>query len=410
VSGNQILDTPTAEIETNEAYVEALIPVLKELPFAHALSVEAAYRRSESEYFSTKTDYDTWKYGGDWAPVEGFRLRAMQARSVRAPTPGELGGGGQTFGNINDPCTVARRNDNPTRAANCTADGVDANYAPPLVVEQGVAGFQVGNPDLLPEEATTLTYGFVLTPTFLSDFSLTVDRFQIEVEGFINTFGRQTIANDCYDTVDRQFCNLITRGTNPVVPGATWVLNAIDDTVGNLSTYDIRGVDVEARYSFDLGGAFNSESNFGRIGLQALMTFYDRAEQVARPGAQMLDLLGFAGGSTSDQGYLKRQGIFDINYNRENVAVNWNTRYIGPTGMTPLNTAYPEVGSHVYHNVRLGIGFGEGSEVYLGLTNVFDKQPPFFGSNTSGTQALDTIPGFYDVFGRSYYGGVRMKF
>jgi iron complex outermembrane recepter protein len=410
VSGNQILDTPLAEIETNEAYMETLVPLLKGAPFAHSLSLEGAYRHSESEYFTTKTDYGTWKYGGEWAPVEGFRMRAMRARSVRAPAPFELGGGGQTFGNINDPCTAARRNDNATRAANCAADNVPASYAPPLVVEQGVAGFQVGNPDLLPEESTTLTYGFVFNPTFLRDFSLTVDRFQLEVDGFINTLGRQTVANNCYDTTDRQFCNLITRGANPVVAGATWVLNAIDDTVGNLSTYDIRGYDVEARYAFDLSNAFNSESNFGRLGLQAIATFYDRAEQVARPGAPVLDLLGFAGGSTSDQGYLKRQVLFNANYERSNVVANWHTRYIGRTGMTPLNTAYPEVGSHMYHDVRFAFAYGGASEVFLGVTNLFDKQPPFFGSNTSGTQALDTIPGYYDVFGRSYYGGVRMKF
>ena len=51
-----------------------------------------------------------------------------------------------------------------------------------------------------------------------------------------------------------------------------------------------------------------------------------------------------------------------------------------------------------------------GSEVYAGVTNLFDKDPPFFASGTSGTQALDTIPAFYDVFGRSYYMGTRIKF
>jgi outer membrane receptor protein involved in Fe transport len=60
--------------------------------------------------------------------------------------------------------------------------------------------------------------------------------------------------------------------------------------------------------------------------------------------------------------------------------------------------------------MRASLGFGDSSEVYLGVTNVFDKEPPFFATSTSGTQALDTIPGFYDVFGRSYYGGVRVKF
>jgi iron complex outermembrane recepter protein len=410
VSGNQILDTPEAEIETNEVYIETLVPLLREAPFAHSLSIEGAFRKSESEYFSTSVDYDTWKYGGEWAPLEGLRFRAMRARSVRAPLPFELGGGGQTFGNINDPCFAGNQT-NPTRVANCLADGVPPNYSPPLIVQQGVAGFQVGNDDLVPEEATSLTYGLVLNPTFLRDFSLTVDRFQLEVEGFINTFGRQSIANACYDTPDRQFCELIQRGTHPAVSGATWVLNGIDDTVGNLSTYDIRGYDVEARYGFDLSRAFGADSHLGKIGLQALMTFYDTAEQVARPGAATVDLLGFAGGSTSDQGYLKRQGVFNVDYRRNNVSASWQTRYIGRTGMTPLQpTAFPEVGSHVYHNMRASLGFGESSEVYLGVTNVFDKQPPFFASSTSGTQALDTIPGFYDVFGRSYYGGVRVKF
>jgi outer membrane receptor protein involved in Fe transport len=410
VSGNQIMDTPEAEIETNEAYIETLVPVLKDMPFAHSLSIEGAFRKSESEYFSTSVDYDTWKYGGEWAPLEGMRFRAMRARSVRAPLPFELGGGGQTFGNINDPCTAARRNANATRAANCAADGVPDTYAPPLIVEQGVAGFQVGNDELVPEEATSLTYGLVLNPTFLRDFSLTVDRFQLEVDGFINTFGRQSIANTCYDSADRQFCDLIQRGTHPAVSGATYVLNGIDDTVGNLSTYDIRGYDVEARYAFDLSRAFRADSQLGKIGLQALMTIYDKAEQVARPGAATLDLLGFAGGSTSDQGYLKRQGVFNIDYRRNNVSASWQMRYIGRTEMTPLDPAYPEVGSHVYHNMRASLGFGDSSEVYLGVTNVFDKEPPFFATSTSGTQALDTIPGFYDVFGRSYYGGVRVKF
>jgi outer membrane receptor protein involved in Fe transport len=79
--------------------------------------------------------------------------------------------------------------------------------------------------------------------------------------------------------------------------------------------------------------------------------------------------------------------------------------------MTPFEPAFPTVGSHVYHDVRLGFSFGDrGSEIYAGVTNLFDKDPPFFASGTSGTQALDTIPAFYDVFGRSYYAGTRIKF
>jgi outer membrane receptor protein involved in Fe transport len=78
--------------------------------------------------------------------------------------------------------------------------------------------------------------------------------------------------------------------------------------------------------------------------------------------------------------------------------------------MAPGFEAFGKVGSHVYHNVRFNFDFKEGSEVYLGVNNVFDKEPPFFASGASGTQALDTIPAYYDVFGRTYFGGVRVKF
>jgi len=414
VSGNQILDTPFAEIETNEIYIETLVPLLRDRPGAHMLSVEGAYRVSSSDYVEESEDYDTWKFGLEWAPIEGLKFRGMKARAVRVPTPGELGGGGQTFGVVNDPCTAARiaaAND-PVRTANCAADGVAANYAPPIVVEQGVAGFFVGNPTLAPETATTLTYGLVWTPSFAPGLELTVDRFQIEVDGFVNTVGRQTIADACYDTADRQFCNLIQRGTNPVVPGATYVLNAVNDSTDNLSSYDIAGIDVEARYSFALGSLWGSEANYGKMGVNLLATMYDKAETIARPGADVLDLLGFAGGSTSDQGFLKRQAILNLSYDRERVHANWHTRYIGATEMTPFDETFPEISAHMYHDVRLSFDLdGRGdSQIYAGVTNLFDKEPPFFASGTSGTQALDTIPAYYDVFGRSFYAGTRIRF
>ena len=126
--------------------------------------------------------------------------------------------------------------------------------------------------------------------------------------------------------------------------------------------------------------------------------------------AAKIDLLGFAGGSTSDQGFLRRQIISDLNYQLDRFSANWNVRYIGPTKMSPFTTGFPEIGSRVYHNVRFGFSLFDNSEVFAGVTNLFDKDPPFFASGTSGTQALDTIPAFYDVFGRSYFAGTKIRF
>jgi outer membrane receptor protein involved in Fe transport len=78
-----------------------------------------------------------------------------------------------------------------------------------------------------------------------------------------------------------------------------------------------------------------------------------------------------------------------------------------------VGQGFPEIGSHSYHNVRLSYDtelFGtEETQFYLGITNAFDKEPPFFATSASGTQAVDTIPGYYDIFGRSYFAGVKVK-
>jgi outer membrane receptor protein involved in Fe transport len=401
-TGNQISDVDTATTRVSEYFVETLVPVLKDLPFAYALNLEGAYRWSNPDQGD---NYETWKFGGDWAPIEGLRFRAMQARAVRAPVPGELSGIGQTFGVVNDPCTAARRNSNPTRAANCAADGVPANYAPPQSVEQSVGGLSGGNPLLEPEVADTLTYGFVWTPSFLQNFSLTVDRFEIEVDEIITSLSRQIAADGCYDTTDRRYCSALTRGSDIRVPGATWVLTEVNEQLFNLASYDVSGFDVDARYGFDIG-------KWGSINLSLLMTFYDKADQVPIEGAPKIDWLGVAGGSTSDQGFIEEQGNANIGWDIGQLSFNWNMRYIGSAEMSTSSkeNGFPSVDSYLYHNFRMGFSFGEGSELYAGVTNIANEEPPFFCSGCSGTQALDTIPGYYDVFGRSYFMGAKVKF
>ncbi|MEP7242184.1 MAG: TonB-dependent receptor [Gammaproteobacteria bacterium] len=408
-TGNQIGDVDPASISAKEVYIEGLIPIFKDMPFMEALSLEGAYRHSDTNV----GNYNTWKYGGEWAPLKSLRFRVMRSRSVRAPVPGDLSGIGQTFGVVNDPCVDEARNDNPTRAANCASDGVPAGYEPLLITTQSVAGFTGGNPALTPEKGDSLTFGFVLAPEALDGFTLTVDRFKIAVTDIITTVARQTAVNLCYDTPDRLFCDQVTRGSSPAEGAKTYVLKSVNEQLQNVASQDISGYDIQARYGFDLSSPFRSDRNLGKLDVQLLLTIYDRADLLPLPGEDTIDLLGAAGGSTDDQGYLKKSGVLNLTYTKGPIGVNWHTRYIGKATMAPpgfLAEGFPDIPAHFYHDLRVSYNFGEGSELYAGVNNVFDKDPPFFASGSSGTQALDTIPGYYDVFGRSYYGGVRVKF
>jgi iron complex outermembrane receptor protein len=405
VTGNQIGDTDYAKIQTNEAFTEFEAPILADKPAFKSLDLTGSFRHSDPK---KGDNYNTWGYGLNWQPVDGLRLRASKARAVRTPTPDDLSGVGQTFGVIADPCTVQNRTAaaNPVRDANCLADGVPANFDPGQNVQQSVSGFVGGNPNLSPEVGDTLTFGFVWQPPFLQGFNLSVDRFRIDIDSVINTVGRQNKADSCYDTVERFFCEDLTRGPNVNLPvGAPPVaLLTVNDQLINVAKVNVAGYDIEMGYTFNFGSA-------GRLSLRGLMTIYDKADEQFTPDTPVQDFLGYAGGSTSDQGWIKRQGVSDIRYSYRQFGVGLHSRYIVHSLMAPGFEDFGAVGSHLYHDLRFSYDFGgEGSQVYLGIDNITDKAPPFFASGTSGTQALDTIPAYYDVFGRTYFGGVRYKF
>jgi outer membrane receptor protein involved in Fe transport len=280
---------------------------------------------------------------------------------------------------------------------------VPAGYTPGQIIEQSVAGLTGANSNLAPEEADTLTYGLVWTPAFVDGLSLTVDRFDIEVDGVIDVVARQTAANFCYDF--NLFCNAVTRGTSPLLPGANYVLTAVNQTLQNVAQYSISGIDVGATYGFSMG-------RFGDLRFNLSAVFYDEAEKLPILGSAPIDLKGAAGGDTSDSGYIERQATLLVNYRLGNFSAMWDSRWIGSTEMSWFSESagFPEIGSKDYHALRFAYDVREGSEVYVGVTNLFDKDPPVLCSGCSGTQALDTIPGYYDVFGRSWYAGVRHKF
>src|SRR5690606_14528413 len=78
------------QFEMREAFAELSIPLVENLPFVHSLNLEAGYRYTEFEASGAKTDYGSYKLGGDWSPIEDIRVRAMFQRATRAPNIGEL--------------------------------------------------------------------------------------------------------------------------------------------------------------------------------------------------------------------------------------------------------------------------------------------------------------------------------
>jgi outer membrane receptor protein involved in Fe transport len=421
-TGTQISDSDRTKFKTDEFFIEGKAPILRDMPFFNELNVEAAYRWSDGHSIGK---YDTWKYGGDWSPVAGLRFRAMKNRAVRTPVLGEVTGIGETFGAIDDPCINYGASANATLKTNCAALGIPADYNPPLTVIQNVGGFEGGNPDLRPEKADTFTYGVVIQansfdfmPEALRDLSITVDRFNVKIDGLINLIGRQNIAQQCYELSGSArdiFCSQLTRGTDPTVPGANYVLKTVNDQYQNVAKLEMSGVDLEVNYGLNLGDVFGG-GDYGRLGINSIWTFYDKAKITPYPGADSVNLLGAAGGDTSNlaQGWLKKQSNTTFSWTGGKFRAAWTLRYIGKAKSAPADIfgeeAVVNIKAATYSDLSLRYAVTDQIEVYGGMNNVFDKKPPFFPSSESGTQALDTVPAYYDIFGRQAYMGVKMRF
>src|SRR6202522_1048500 len=195
-----------------EVFSEFNMPILGGVPFAEQLTVNGGYRYSKYTLgFST----NTYKFGVEWAPIKDIRFCASFNQAVRAPNIGELfasqtiGPGGSV-----DPCwgpadPVTHLVASGLSAAQCAHTGVSATQYGTLGVNPA-SQFNVqtgGNPALAPEKAHTWSYGVVFQPTFLPNFSATVDYYDIRITGAIEAQNGVAIINNCAVTDNPGVCD-----------------------------------------------------------------------------------------------------------------------------------------------------------------------------------------------------------
>ena len=239
--------------DVKEVFGEISIPLLRDLPFATALTVGAAYRYSD---YSTSGGAETWNVNGRWQINDSIALRATTARAVRAPNINDLfQGRQQVFIAFADPCSQENLNagDNPVlRRQNCATDLTAMGVDPTTfnnTSSEATGGFIRGNPDLEPEKADTFTIGMTATPSFVRGLSLSVDYYDIEIKDAIQAYAAQTIVNNCYDQPrPNAFCDLITRGN---VGGNNGRVTSFEQIPGNIASFVTSGYDVTARYMLD---------------------------------------------------------------------------------------------------------------------------------------------------------------
>lgn len=155
---NILVRTKDRDRKVDSAYAELFVPIVgsgNAMPMLQRLDLNIAGRYDKYDDVG-----DTWnpKVGVNYSPVSGLKFHGSYGTSFRAPTLSQLyGTGGGVFALINQSYT----------------DPACGGCLRPGVVSSGE------NPDLVPEEATTYSFGVDWTPAFAPGLSISLNYFDV---------------------------------------------------------------------------------------------------------------------------------------------------------------------------------------------------------------------------------------
>jgi iron complex outermembrane receptor protein len=392
------------EFDVREAFAEVNIPLLKD-QLVNYLGLIGAVRVSD---YSTIGTVWSWNAGAEFEPFAGLRFRGVYASANRAPNLSELfTQPNETFATITDPCNgVTATNDAagygnacraiPAIAAEIAARGV-FNYT--LSQQQQINGFTGGNTELNEETAKTITLGAVITPVQIPGLSLTVDYFDIEVDGAIATLGRQFSVQQCLLQGSAVFCDNVIRGADGRIV-------TVNGQLINVSTIETAGIDANLRYDRRIGE--NDRINF-TLAYSHLFHFRNQGN----PVAPVVDFAGSAG--QAEDRFTAR-----VAYTTGPFTASWQATHqskvvhsVTFTNTNPDLLEMNNIPAFTYHDIQLRYDLDSqpSFSIYGGVDNLFDKQPPFLPSppfaSITGTETQADV---YDPIGRRFYIGVRVGF
>lgn len=416
-------DPPTFAVK--EAYGEVRVPLLKELPFVHELTLTGAGR--VSDYKGSVGTVYTWNYGGEFAPVRDIRFRASYGKAVRAPNVSETGFPAvPNFApGFLDPCASSNIANNPNRQANCAADlggllaGLpNTTYSLPII--------SGSNPNLDPERSHSLTVGGVFQPTFIPGLSLSVDYFDIKVDGVIVSLTAQAIANGCYDqpTLNNPLCAVFTRyrgaTTGPLGEQPGQILgNSLVSAPVNFAKRVRRGIDSNLAYRTNIGGN-------ARFDGSVTYTHTFQSSNFENPS-----LPDFENRILSELGDPKDEFQLNSDISVGQFTLGYRMHYIGPmyvnayedfnelpsactaAGCPPNNLDYSDIRKYrrvFYHDLLFtwdlkGLsGIGRDFQFQVGAFNILNKYPPL------GSTGIGSGSAIYEVRGRTFNAGFRARF
>jgi len=357
----------SAQQTVQEGYVEASIPLLRDVTLARDLSIDVAGRRT---HYSTSGSVNTWKISGSWTPIADIRFRATRSRDIRAPSLSELFvAGTQDVFNGTDP------------------------------FKGGVQVFRVlqltsGNPGLRPEKSNTTTYGVVLQPSFIPHLTLSADYYDIKIKGAIATLTSQNLLNQCFAGVTAACANFVRDSGGNLT---TVLLRPI-----NYASFQTRGIDIDLNYTATLADS-------GSINIRSI-TNHLISQKLSNPGAAPQQQAGDVGLFANP----KWRNTTQLTYTNRAFTAFLQSRYIGGGIVDSVRAAAgtllnQKVKGRLYFDGQLAYHIPSApAELYLNVRNILNTDPPVFPSGSTSNPA-QTNGSLYDMIGRRFSIGVNVS-
>lgn len=366
--------------QATDLYLEMGVPLVVDQPGIKDMEIEGGIRLVDYSNFDRHTVFDLGWY---YEPTADWALRLAYSQSFRAPTVGELYGGGvQSNPAVEDPCSnFAFLSDEEINR--CVAQGVPADGS---FDQTGNETPQLGggNPNLDAEDAKTLTAGLRWAPESWRGFSLNVDYYDIRIEKGIAALGAETILAECIETGAAAFCDRISRAED----GAIREVRAQLQNIGEDSA---RGLDIDLRYRYDSGwGAFRHRFLLSHVLERRLRAF---------PGGP-----AFVGEGEYDADNFGAIPEWKAHYSlawqlqawKAAVSSQWigSLRERGGELASGLERRIPDI---FYHDLSVSWQAETGAQISLGINNLTDQAPPLFANADQANTDVTT----YRLLGRT---------
>jgi outer membrane receptor protein involved in Fe transport len=414
---------PTSgDVTATEIFAEVRVPLIADVPAFQNLSLNGAFRSSDYDLDGVGR-VSTYLYGMDWRIDDTLKVRAQFQHAIRAPNIGDLFGGQQlNFPTLVDPCGNQGTNQSQAVRDLCVATGVPAAsvFTQSVQPNNTVPVLSGGNPNLQEEASDTFTAGVVITP--IDGLYMSIDYFDIDLDGAIAPVGGgpQNTLNLCYITIqdaNSVFCNAVQRNPDTGAITTPFAINVGQTNIGALET---AGVDFNTTYGWDAGFGMEGASTF-QFSTIWTWTKEFTVTPVADLPANKNRCLG-AYGSTCGEPIPEWKGISRLTWNTGPLGVSLRHRYVGSVmtdrwvlpesaGLNPnpalLDTwTNPRFAAKHYFDLSFTFGIGESAEIYAGINNVTDVDPPIVaGFGGYG----NTFPATYDYAGMTMFIGATWK-